>query len=334
MAENQKNPSLSEYSELLEQITFSLFYDVKKGIFTTTPKQQITFSRLTEIYTSDFVKHVTKELQNANEVDKTELKKQLPFITPYGTFAPTRKKDNIEHFNSSLIALDIDSLTTYEARQVKDILSSNESTLLCSISPRGKGVKALILINDTIPLRECYNTLKLNKKRIAQAVGIEQYLENIDNAQFNVTQPMFIAYDETLHLNVDALPLNIKLIEYQQPKIEQINITNAPIHANNRVESYLINATTKLEQFLAVCSEGNRHANIIKVQAISSWLHYAPQIENDIKQRLYSACCSMYGNEKEALRNGVKRAFEQAWETPQRANNTIESIINELNCVA
>ena len=327
-------PLSGGYIDIVNSLNFSLFYDVKKGIFTTTPNKQITFKRLTEIYTSDFVKHITKELQNANEVDKAELKKQLPFITPYGTFAPTRKKDNIVHFNSSLIALDIDSLTIPEARQVKEILSSNESTLLCSISPRGKGVKALILINDTIPLKDCYNTLKLNKKHIAKAVGIEQYFEKIDNAQFNVTQPMFIAYDETLHLNVNALPLNIKLIEYQEPKIERINITNVPIQANNRIESYLINATTKLEQFFACCSEGNRHANIIKVQAISSWLHYAPQIENDIKQRLYSACYSMYGNEKEALRNGVKRAFEQAWNTHPKANNSIESIINELNCVA
>jgi len=327
-------PLSGDYSNIVDTLKFSLFYDVKKGIFTTTPTKQITFKRLSEIYASDFVKHITKELQKANEVDKPELKKQLPFITPFGTFAPTRKKDNIEHFNSSLIALDVDNLTIAEALQVKQILSNNQSTLLCSISPRGKGVKAFILINDSIPLEECYNTLKLNKNSFIRLLGLSEFTENIDNAQFNITQPMFIAYDENLYLNLDAEPLKVKLQVYQAPQIERVNITNVPIQANNRIEAYLINATSKLEQFFAVCSEGNRHANIIKVQAISSWLHYAPQIENDIKQRLYNACCSMYGNEKEALRNGVKRAFEQAWNTHPKANNSIESIINELNCVA
>jgi hypothetical protein len=42
----------------------------------------------------------------------------------------------------------------------------------------------------------------------------------------------------------------------------------------------------------------------------------------------------MYGNEKEALKNGVKRAFDKAWNTQNKANNSIESIIHELNNVA
>lgn len=321
-------------TSIIKNLEFSLFYDKSKGIFTTTPKQQITFSRLIEIYTSDFVKHITDKIQIAPKEHKQELKKQLPFITPYGTFEPARKKDNLEFFNSSLIALDIDDVETSEAEEIKDILSKNSSTLLTVISPRKKGVKALILINDTTPFKECYNTLKLNKKRIASALNISKYEENIDNAQFNVTQPLFIAYDKEIYYNFEAEPLNIKLEVYQAPILERQSITSVPLHAQNRIEAYLINATTKLEQFFACCSEGNRHANIIKVQAISSWLHYAPQIENDIKQRLYNACCSMYGNEKEALRNGVKRAFEQAWNTQQKANNSIESIINELNSVA
>lgn len=321
-------------ASIVDNLQFSLFYDVKKGIFNTTPQKQITFNELIKIYTSDFINHITKELQNAKEDDKSELKKQLPFITPYGTFKGSRKKDNINLFNSSLICLDIDNLTIQEAREIKDILSLNQSTMLCAISPRGKGVKAFILINDTIPLKECYNTLKLNKKRIAESIGIGKYIDNIDNAQFNITQPMFIAFDIALYYNVNVLPLNVKLDIYKEPIIQRQNITSTPLNAKNRIEAYLINATTKLEQFFAVCSEGNRHANIIKVQSISSWLHYAPQIENEIKERLYNACCLMYGNEKEALKNGVKRAFEQAWNTPPKANNSIESIINELNSVA
>ena len=334
MTKNQESPIISACSQLLEHIKFSLFFDVKKGIFTTTPTQTIDFKRLIEVYNSDFVKTATSKLKQASDKDKPELKKQLPFITPYGTFNPSRKKDYINHFNSKLIALDIDSLTVDESKEVKDILSLNESTLICAISPRGKGVKALILINDVIPLEECYNTLKLNKSLIAETLNIFKFLDNIDNSQFNITQPLFIAFDEALFYNEHAKPLNIKLAKYVAPTIERRTITKTPIQAKNRIEAYLLNATNKLIEFFALCSEGNRHANIIKVQSISSWLHYAPQIESEVKQSLYHACCSMYGNEKQALSNGVKRAFDKAWETPQKANNVIESIINELNNVA
>jgi hypothetical protein len=317
-----------------KHLKFSLFYDVKKGIYTTTPIRQITFKRLIAIYEGEGIKIVTEALQKANDKDKPELKKLLPFITPYGTFNPTRKKECIESFNESLICLDIDNVSNSDARHIKEILSKQTSTLLCAISPRGRGVKAFILISDTIPLNDCYNTLKLNKEHIAEAIGLTNFIEHIDNAQFNITQPMFIAFDELLYYNELAEPLNIQLSKYVEPIIERVKITNVPIHAKNRIESYLINATTKLIEFFALCNEGNRHANIIKVQTISSWIHYAPGLENDLKQRLYNACCSMYGNEKEALKNGVKRAFDKAWTTDNKANNSIELIIHELNSVA
>jgi hypothetical protein len=63
-------------ASILDNLVFSLFYDVKKGIFNTTPQKQVTFNELIKIYTSDFINHVTKELQNAKEEDKPELKKQ------------------------------------------------------------------------------------------------------------------------------------------------------------------------------------------------------------------------------------------------------------------
>ena len=323
-----------ENNKLVESLRFSLFYDIKKGIYTTTPIQQISFKRLIGIYEAEGVKRVTEELQKANDKDKPELKKLLPFITPYGTFNPTRKKECIDSFNSSLICLDIDNVSNSDARYIKEVLSKQVSTLLCVISPRGRGVKAFILISDIIPLNECYNTLKLNKINIAESIGLTKFIEHIDNAQFNITQPMFIAFDELLYYNELAQPLNITLTKYVEPIIERVKITNVPIYAKNRIESYLINATNKLIEFFALCNEGNRHANIIKVQTIASWIHYSPGLENDLKQRLYNACCSMYGNEKEALKNGVKRAFDKAWTTDNKANNSIESIINEINSVA
>jgi hypothetical protein len=71
-----------------KKLQFSFFFDKSKGIFTTIPKETISFERLISIYKSSYVEKLTNQIQQAKDFEKAELKKQLPFITPYGTFEP------------------------------------------------------------------------------------------------------------------------------------------------------------------------------------------------------------------------------------------------------
>jgi hypothetical protein len=287
------------------------------------------------------VKHITEKIRVAEEQEKKILKKQLPFITPYGTFKPTRANINIEHFNKNLLCLDIDGLKENQVELIKAILTIQQSTLLCAVSPRGKGIKALISISDTIPLVNCYNTLKLNIHHIAENIGLTEFVSKIDFAQFKPTQPWFISFDEDLYFNYQPQPLNIKLIEYKEfiavgtvdfDAIEQVKSTSdflEPI--NYRINQYFFNTVKGLIKFFACCGDGNRHANIIKVQLVASWIHYAPQLEDKIKEVLLNACCSMYGSQKEAELNNVPKSFEKAWSTARpKRNETIEQIINDI----
>ena len=329
-----------ESNSNINSLIFSLFYDKSKGIFTTEPRREIDFRKLVDIYQSDLIKKVTKELQSAPKEKQQELKKQLPFITPFGTFEPTRQNINITDFNSRLLVLDIDNLKPNEVQLVKFILTSNESTLLCAISPRGEGIKAFIIIGDQIEQHLCYSTLKLNKNHIAEHLGLTEFIEAIDNAQFNPTQPFFIAYDPELYVNYHCKPLDISLIPYIEPIIveepidfglvESIKDSKYQAPINYRIEKYFEGCVNNLVKFFACCSEGQRHSNIIKVQSIASWIHYAPSLEQEIKDRLYKACCSMYGNEKTAIANNVHKSFERAWKTaPIRQNKNLESIIDD-----
>ena len=326
---------------MVHNFNCSLFYDTEKGIYTTIPREEIDFYRLVEVYQSPLVKHITEKIRVAGEQEKKTLKKQLPFITPYGTFKPTRANINIEHFNKNLLCLDIDGLKENQVELIKTILTIQQSTLLCAVSPRGKGIKALISISDTIPLVNCYNTLKLNIYHIAENIGLTEFVSKIDFAQFKPTQPWFISFDEELHYNYKPQPLNIKLIEYKEfiavdtvdfDAIEQVKSTTdflEPI--NYRINQYFYNTVSGLIKFFACCGDGNRHANIIKVQIVASWIHYAPQLEDKIKELLFNACCSMYGSQKEAELNNVPKSFEKAWSTaPIKRNNTIEQIINDI----
>lgn len=323
-----------------ELMKFSLFYDVNKGIFSTAPIKEITIFKLIEIYKSDLVKDISNQITEADEATKKHLKKQLPFITPYGTFNPTRCNVDMASFNSSLLCLDIDGLKENEVHLVKCILSSHISTLLCAVSPRKRGVKALIILGDTIPQQECYNTLKLNKTHIAERLGLSQFVNKIDEAQFKPTQPWFISYDEELYTNTTCKALNIDLIPYSPPVrevcevdfnlIQSIEQSNFKEPINYRVQKYFESATNNLVKFFACCGEGQRHSSIIKVQTIASWIHYAPGIEDEVKRTLYNACCDMYGSHKEAMNNNVLKSFERAWNTaPIRQNLSIENILSD-----
>jgi hypothetical protein len=332
-----------EYLGKIHCVRFSFFYDTTKGIRTVKPYKEINFKDLVKIYKSDKLKVLTEKLRaTENETEKAELKKQLPFFTPMGTFSPARSLVNLHKFNSEIVCIDIDGLKPHQVQHVKFILEPQQSTLLCARSPRGKGIKALILINERTPKEHCYNTLKLNKNNIAEALGLNEYVSKIDNAQFNPTQPCFISYDEDIYINFQAEYLNIKFIQYKEPIIKRsepdflelkqtIENSNYQTPIDYRIRNYFQHATNNLVKFFALCSEGNRHSSIIKVQAIASWIHYAPQIESEIKESLLNACIGMYGTIQNAEANNVIKSFERAWNNaPIKRNETIESIINDL----
>lgn len=314
-----------------KELLFSLFYDVDKGIKNTTPRKVVSFAQLIKVYKSQHVQRLTEELKRADKAAKQLIKLQLPFFTPYGTFTQ-RNNEGITHHNNKLIALDFDGLDRPNAEKIKRKLQLQDCTLLAAISPRGNGVKALILSTDTRTTENNYNTLKLNASAICGRLGIYEYKDHCDRAQFVLCQPMFIAYDQELYTNEHAQATNFNLKEYTPPEIEQQPRTLVPpSFTSNRIDRYLLNATEKLFNELIRTPEGNRHHSIVKVQKVASWLHYAPHLEEGIKENLLNAVVTMYGNERNATLNNAQKSFAEAWnKAPLNTNPTIEAIIHEL----
>lgn len=312
------------------ELRFSVFYDTEKGIKNTTPKKTVDFAKLIEVYKSQRMKELTAFLRKAPKEHRQSIKLQLPFFTPYGAFS-VRNNEGITHYNSSLVALDFDGLDKPNARKLKRKLTLNKSVLLACISPRENGVKSLLLVNSQTTPEDHYNTLKFNNDRLCANLGIYEYKDFSDRAQFVLCQPMFVAYDSELYVNEYATPL-LKLKEYEPPIIEhQERTILAPTFKSNRIEQYLLNASNRLYNELTSTKEGTRHHSIIKVQKIASWMHYAPHLENEIKSHLQSAVVFMYGGHRAATEQNALRSFAAAWSSaPQNANPTIEAIINEL----
>lgn len=320
----------------MEQMKFSLFLDKQKGIESVVPKKTIDFKELVEVYKSAYLIDKTAELRNeTNEAKRKALKKELPFITSSGTFT-YRNSKGIVHHNSNLCALDIDNLTEQTAIEVKAILAKNPAVLLATISPRGKGVKALVLLSSPLTPDKRYETLKTAKGALAFELGITEYLDNIDNAQFVLPQPFFLSHDASMYVNEQAQPLQITFAEIvKTPKALNLKPVHVPKHALNRVETYLMNATKLLANHLQTRKEGNRHFAIGKIASLKSILHYAPHLESEIKMALWTAICTAYGTEQDAINEGALRSIKTIWSnSPDLENETLNTIVNESNAVA
>jgi hypothetical protein len=324
------------FNSITNALKFSLFYDAAKGINNTTPLKSIGLEELFLIYNAPRIKELTKQLQKAPPEERPRIKLQLPFFTPYGTF---EKRNNIslQHFNQNLVALDFDGLDRPNAEKLKRKLTLQPCTVLAVISPRMNGVKALILAECNKTPENNYNALKLNANSICSRMGIYEYKENCDRAQFVLCQPMFIAHDPEAYINPDAKAIDFNFKEYEPPQTQQYDKSEISKvrFTNGRIDRYLLNATNKLYNELIATPEGQRHHSIVKVQKIASWIHYAPHLENEIKCSLLKACIAMYGSEATAQLNNAQKSFAEAWNGAQTAANpTIEAIINELKTLA
>lgn len=314
----------------IETLRFSVFYS-DKGIFEIKPKETVSIERLMLIYKSQFLQEKTLELREAivtgDEERVTTLKNKLPFFTPNGSFE-IRKNDSVNVHNDYLIALDIDGLTEMEAEQVKLTLSNQPSVLMTAISPRKKGVKCLVLINSKIQAKKRFALLQSNKELIANSLCIGEYWNNIDRAQFTLSQPCYFAFDEEIYSNMFAEPLTIDLAEPKPIKEHSLNYTKPLPEASNRIEAYILKIAESVNTQLLATSE-HRHPIIAKVKMVSQIIHYAPSLESELKDMLFNSVNGMYGGFEAAKLNGAHRAFEAAWKTEKVANKTIETIIHE-----
>ena len=332
MTKVQKNA----FNSITNALKFSLFYDAAKGINNTTPLKSIGLEELFLIYNAPRIKVLTKQLQKAPPEERPRIKLQLPFFTPYGTFEK-RNNHSLQYFNQKLIALDFDGLDRPNAEKLKRKLTLQPCTVLAVISPRMNGVKALILVECDKTPENNYNTLKLNANSICGRMGIYEYKENCDRAQFVLCQPMFIAHDPDAYMNPGAKAIDFNFKEYEPPQTQQYDKSEISKvrFANGRIDRYLLNATNKLYNELIATPEGQRHHSIVKVQKIASWVHYSPHLENEIKCSLLKACIAMYGSEATAQLNNAQKSFAEAWNGAQTsANPTIEAIINEIKTLA
>jgi hypothetical protein len=303
------------------------------GIKSVIPERSILLDELVKLQKSSKQKELTARIIAAETDDeKQQLKLQSYFITPYGVFNYRNNAGIVKH-NSRIVALDFDKMTSKQVAKLVAILIANKCCVLCFKSARQKGVKALILISEAIPLESHYLTLKTNAAALLEAIGATEYSEYLDLSQFVLCQPFFLSYDPDLFSNPDAEPLQIKLIapDVRTPERFPVREWDNSISESQkaRIMAYVDAAVSKL------CSgfeneTGERHQNIAKVKAIAGLIiGYDLPNEAEVYETLENSIIAMYGGESGAKTGNAYKSLKQAWEAAEPLRNeTIESILN------
>ena len=316
---------------------FSLFYNTSKGLSNCSPMKTISLQRVFEIYNSPYLQSKSIELTTATAEEKVKIKAQLPFVTYSGVYS-YRNNESILSYNSTLLPLDIDKLPTKQhAIDLQFHLSNQQGCVMSIVSPRGFGVKAFFYLGCELELKNHYHTLKGNLSLIAQELDILEYgSSSIDTAQFVQCQPFFIGWNKHSYFNLNAIPTEWKIEEVQKkeistaPPTREKHITEFNSTEQKRIYKYIDKITEKLEDYFFELNGNNRHPNIWRVGGIKKYLHYAPLMENQIKQRLFNAVVGMYESEQEAINVRAVISFNQIWENTDKEDNTIlEQIIKE-----
>lgn len=309
----------------MKELKFSLFYDPVNGIFNSTPHKEIDLPKLIAIYQSDFIKTITLKIQSELDREKQKkLKDELPSFTPDGTFFPNRSRKTIVHHNDQLIPIDIDGISEQNAIDLRNKLSSKDGCIICTVSPRKKGVKAIFLISDTIPLKGKRKLLERNTSALCKALDIEEYINEVDRSQFNESQVVYIAFDPGGYFNPNPVPLKIDLIipeiKVHQPiKVITQNLLDG---SKKRIQIYLKARTEKMISYMLNLPKGNRHANMWKVVKIKSDLHYLPEMESEIKRAFETMIHQMYHDEDSRIDSEIEW-MESAWDHAINLSNPI-----------
>jgi hypothetical protein len=310
-------------------LRFSLFVGGAKVV---NPTQTISFKELINVYNSTQTKELSSKLRSCtNEIEKKELKNKQTFFTPYGVFSYRNNKGITSH-NSSLIAFDFDKLEQHQAEDLKQKFENLDCCLFTSISGSLKGVKAMILINDTIQPNERYNVLKYNANAIISKLGLDDYKDYLDLRQFVLSQPMYISYDDSLYYNETAVCLELEL---ETPIEEKPQTAVAPIDLNiadkSNVYKYVQTATNKLIGFYNNHT-GARHSEIARAKGIAGLIkaYHLHDIETEIYNAIETAVIGMYGNYKDAVNGNAIVSLKKAWSDATEVRSaTLDKIIED-----
>lgn len=217
-----------------------------KNTYDTTTDTKITFGKLLENIKNGAYKDVITKLRNIeNEEEQKQIKtKDLKPFSISGHCLPIRNKQNfMPSTYTNLIQIDVDYKDNQGANF--DVLRKKfidlEFVFTCFTSPRGNGLKALVLHN-----------LGYEKHEQAFEYFEQYFLDNfhikIDKQCKNIDRICYVSFDDDLYLNENCKPLHIDL-NFEKKASEPIRINQSTTTFNN-VFDFAVFCTQKIYRFV------------------------------------------------------------------------------------
>ncbi len=184
--------------------TFARGYRNSKGeaVLSSKPLQPQTIAWAYNYITSERARWATEELRSMiGSASKEEISdfKKLNFETATfnGLFSYRNARSLVSR--SPFLVLDIDDLSsTEEARRIQQVLINDPwvETMLCFVSPKGKGVKWVVHLPEWAQRNEFKSTFQMLQQHVGFEFGIV-----VDKSGSDVCRACFLPYDPDCFIN-------------------------------------------------------------------------------------------------------------------------------------
>jgi len=238
---------------------------------------------------------------------RTDLKSQLPAITPSGLFSYRSQDSLLSH--SGLIQIDLDNLSEGDLSYLQKELQKLTNIAYLGKSVSGRGLWGLIPIPpDPSSHKDHFEVLFETFDKI---LGIK-----LDDKPKNVASLRGYSYDHEAYFNHSAIPFTLK---QNKPASHNPKPVKSRIKSSG-LESWIIK---KLEK----SQEGERHGDRLKLARYAGGLVASGYLDNSIEERLIQSYFNQYGSidghqaqvkEIKAIRDG----FECGLRTPIDPSNS------------
>ena len=308
-------------------VKFSLFYG---GATSVIPKKDIDFLELCRLFKEDIeIKDIIEALRiETDNHKKLELKNKLPYVTISGRFTYRNNDSLIPDSYSWVCPIDIDIdiekgiNADVDIDKIYEKLINDELVCFVAKSPRGNGIKALVIITkDTYNFREQYTVFRdVVYPHLSKRWGCE-----LDIAQGKLSQPFYISHDSDLHVKKSKT----LLLDTSMVTAESIISGNVSINIKDLqpyVKAILEQESSKWEHFnrIAIFVGGIYEGKVLKGKK-----------ETILNALLDTAKNNKYVNDFETAKKQITDGFNYGMQFPidkdfLKVKRNIISIVNKL----
>lgn len=239
---------MAEQTQVTTLPEVSFFPPRKNGKVGIFPTKTVTLDQVIQ-WTRDgsYAEQVADVRKSQSKKEKDFFKKQIPFVTWSGTFAPQRLEQH-QQTHSGYIVFDFDHNPDPQALKLQ--LQTDPYVTICFISPSGDGVKAVVAIKDKEKHRETFADAAYYFNNVYRLTSKE---EKVDVSGSDPSRACFISHDPEIYYDPTKKLYAIQNLVPPKPKTERQLAQDA-----DDVEKHVAAVVERLEHHsMDICNDYN-----------------------------------------------------------------------------